>query len=66
MPSSAGNDTEMTVVGKTPNNPSELSRQSSNDALPKGALDPVYAAKAEVLNRAIQDIGFGKYQVRGL
>ncbi len=33
------------------------------DALPKEALDPVYAAKAEVLNRAIQDIGFGRYQV---
>ncbi|KAG8884901.1 hypothetical protein FRB98_002099 [Tulasnella sp. 332] len=40
----------------------DLSRQSSIDALPKGALDPVYAAKAEVLNRAIQDIGFGRYQ----
>lgn len=33
------------------------------DALPKDALDPVYAAKAEVLNRAIQEIGFGRYQV---
>lgn len=35
---------------------------------PKGvleddALDPVYAAKARVLNKAIQDIGMGKYQV---
>lgn len=25
-------------------------------------LDPVYAAKARVLNRAVQDIGMGKYQ----
>lgn len=31
--------------------------------LEDGALDPVYAAKARVLNKAIQDIGMGKYQV---
>ncbi|KAK7402870.1 hypothetical protein QQX98_011355 [Neonectria punicea] len=30
--------------------------------IPKGALDPVYEAKARVLNRAIRDIGMGKYQ----
>lgn len=30
-------------------------------ALPKGTLDPVYEAKARVLNRAIQDIGMGWY-----
>ncbi|KAM0808258.1 putative Major facilitator superfamily transporter [Seiridium cardinale] len=28
----------------------------------KGQIDPVYEAKANVLNRAIQDIGMGKYQ----
>ena len=27
------------------------------------ALDPVYAAKARVLNKAIQEIGMGRYQV---
>ena len=27
------------------------------------AVDPVYQAKAHVLNRAIQEIGMGKYQV---
>ncbi|KAF2852380.1 membrane transporter [Plenodomus tracheiphilus IPT5] len=27
-----------------------------------GSLDPVYEAKAKVLNKAIQDIGMGKYQ----
>ena len=26
-------------------------------AIPKGTIDPVYEAKARVLNRAIQDIG---------
>ncbi|KAG8990942.1 hypothetical protein FRB90_001537 [Tulasnella sp. 427] len=33
-----------------------------SDILPEGAVDPIYQAKAEVLNRAIQEIGFGKYQ----
>ncbi|KXJ96241.1 major facilitator superfamily domain-containing protein [Microdochium bolleyi] len=33
-----------------------------NGAIPKGQLDPVYEAKARVLNRAIQDIGMGRYQ----
>lgn len=28
-------------------------------AIPKGTIDPVYEAKARVLNRAIQDIGMG-------
>ncbi|PWN43781.1 MFS general substrate transporter [Ceraceosorus guamensis] len=31
-------------------------------ALPAGTLDPVYEAKARVLNRAIQEIGMGRYQ----
>lgn len=31
-------------------------------ALPEGTLDPVYTAKAELLNGAIQDIGMGRYQ----
>ncbi|KAM0427897.1 hypothetical protein ACHAPT_007356 [Fusarium lateritium] len=30
--------------------------------IPKGALDPVYEAKARILNRAIQEIGMGRYQ----
>ena len=28
-------------------------------AIPKGTLDPVYEAKARILNKAIQDIGMG-------
>jgi MFS family permease len=31
-------------------------------ALPSGTLDPVYEAKARVLNQAIQQIGMGRYQ----
>lgn len=27
-----------------------------------GAIDPVYQAKARILNHAIQEIGMGKYQ----
>ena len=30
-----------------------------------GYVDPVYQAKARILNRSIQDIGMGKYQVGG-
>jgi hypothetical protein len=30
------------------------------------AVDPVYQAKARVLNDAVQKIGMGKYQVRAL
>jgi hypothetical protein len=28
------------------------------------SLDPVYAAKAKILNDSLQEIGMGKYQVR--
>ena len=30
--------------------------------VPKGTIDPVYEAKAHVLNNAIQEIGMGRYQ----
>ncbi|KAG8884900.1 hypothetical protein FRB98_002098 [Tulasnella sp. 332] len=43
-------------------NPADVAGSSSIAPLPEASLDPVYAAKAEVLNRAIQDIGFGRYQ----
>ncbi|KAF8761683.1 Sugar transporter, partial [Rhizoctonia solani] len=35
---------------------------AEDDILPKGSVDPVYQAKAELLNAAIQEIGMGKYQ----
>ncbi|QRV89722.1 major facilitator superfamily transporter [Ceratobasidium sp. AG-Ba] len=34
----------------------------TEDVLPEGSIDPVYQAKAELLNDAIQSIGMGKYQ----
>ena len=42
-----------------------LNDDPSIEAVPtllKGAIDPVYEGKAQVLNTAIQDIGMGKYQ----
>ena len=32
----------------------------------EGDLDPIYHAKTLVLNRALQEIGMGKYQVKNL
>ncbi|KZF18812.1 transporter [Xylona heveae TC161] len=42
----------------------ELSKVAVDEAaaLPKGTIDPVYEAKARVLNHAIQEIGMGWYQ----
>lgn len=34
------------------------------DIFTEGALDPIYQAKARILNEALQEIGMGKYQVR--
>lgn len=43
--------------------PDVLSLQDAPAAvLSEDTLDPVYAAKAKVLNKAIQDIGMGRYQ----
>ena len=43
--------------------PEVLSLQDAPAAvLSEDSLDPVYAAKAKVLNKAIQDIGMGRYQ----
>jgi hypothetical protein len=39
-----------------------LVAEAPSAVLEEGSLDPVYEAKAKVLNKAIQDIGMGKYQ----
>ncbi|KUJ13586.1 MFS general substrate transporter [Mollisia scopiformis] len=39
-----------------------LAPGSTDAAIPKGTIDPVYEAKARVLNHAIQEIGMGWYQ----
>ncbi|CAI4215274.1 unnamed protein product [Parascedosporium putredinis] len=55
------------VKATGPTGDEKLSPSSDNASeeatiIPQGALDPVYEAKARVLNRAIQDIGMGWYQ----
>lgn len=66
-----GSDSEpdrKTGDGASPGGDLEARRDSTSigaeDAaiLPTGVLDPVYDAKARVLNHAIQDIGMGWYQ----
>lgn len=37
--------------------------KEGEDLYEEGSIDPVYQAKARLLNRAIQEIGMGKYQV---
>lgn len=36
--------------------------RAPKSVLEDSSLDPVYAAKARVLNKAIQEIGMGRYQ----
>ena len=42
----------------------ETPMSSTTDLFEDGSVDPVYQAKARVLNSAMQEIGMGKYQVR--
>jgi len=39
---------------------------SLNDLYDDDSVDPVYRAKAHLLNKAIVEIGMGRYQVRRL
>ena len=41
--------------------PAVLVKEDLHD---EGSVDPVYQAKARILNHALQEIGMGKYQVR--
>ncbi|KAH8930492.1 MFS general substrate transporter [Atractiella rhizophila] len=41
---------------------SRITEGETTDVLPPGSVDPIYQAKAKVLNDAIQRIGMGKYQ----
>lgn len=40
--------------------PTTVAKRDLHD---EGSVDPVYQAKARVLNQALQEIGMGKYQV---
>ena len=41
-------------------------QKAGEDLYEDGSVDPVYQAKAKLLNAAIQEVGMGKYQVCGL
>lgn len=40
----------------------DVGRDGPDIVLDEDTLDPVYTAKARILNKAIQDIGMGRYQ----
>ncbi|KAF2198518.1 major facilitator superfamily transporter [Delitschia confertaspora ATCC 74209] len=42
--------------------PAAVLEEAPAAVLEEGSLDPIYEAKAKVLNKAIQDIGMGRYQ----
>jgi hypothetical protein len=56
----------MSSMSRTQSLASDTQREGhvTQDVLPDGSVDPVYQAKAELLNDAIQRIGMGRYQVR--
>ena len=57
---------EFTKEGSSPQAlyPDVSVQKATNDIYEDGTIDPVYQAKARVLNSAIQEIGMGRYQVR--
>lgn len=69
---SASSYLDLTTMGDTKKIEEEQTNYGTHDipsvheapagVLEEGSLDPVYEAKARVLNKAIQDIGMGKYQ----
>jgi hypothetical protein len=54
------NDNEQTITG-SPRTSTDLTSTPSKNDLAE-SLDPVYAAKATVLNNALNEIGMGRYQ----
>lgn len=40
----------------------KYSHAATDDVFSEGTVDPVYLAKARILNAAIQEIGMGQYQ----
>lgn len=59
------NEYALTTLAETANH---LGLQSTilamQDLHDEGSVDPAYHAKARVLNRALQEIGMGRYQVQ--
>ena len=57
---------EFTKEGGSPHAlyPDVSIQKANNDIYEDGTIDPVYQAKARLLNSAIQEIGMGRYQAR--
>lgn len=55
-------DTNRALPSSDPDVSTDASSDIDDGTLPKGTFDPVYEAKARVLNRAIREIGMGRYQ----
>lgn len=41
----------------------EYTKASEDDLFEQGSVDPIYEAKARLLNHAVREIGMGRYQV---
>lgn len=52
----------MSTTKQPANDPPALVAASAHEPPPEFSLDAAYKAKADMLNRAIQDIGMGRYQ----
>lgn len=62
MPSEEGHD----KPANNEKNGGGVFQAETQDVYDEAALDPVYQAKARILNDALQDIGMGKYQASSL
>lgn len=52
---------KMSIEGSSSPQSPEPAAHGFTSVIPEGNLDPVYEAKARVLNDAMLEIGFGKY-----
>ena len=57
-------DAEKDVKDRTAFEAAADDSEPGEELFEDGAVDPVYRAKAHVLNAAIAEIGMGRYQVR--
>ena len=68
MDPSSASDPKNVVGGKSESQSAD--KPSETNPLPglyeDGILDPIYQEKTKILNRAIEEIGMGRYQVRCL
>lgn len=56
---------EDSIKGHVAPDPDVYVQKSNDDIFEDGTVNPVYQAKARLLNAAIQEIGMGRYQACG-